>query len=114
MGALICKDSGKRFKIGTGFKDSDRDAPPQIGMCVTYKYQEKTKAGLPRFPVFMRVRIAECIQPVLQLWHPRPQPGLTPDQEAGHFLTEYGAVSYPIEIHTIQFRIHFCIQYILY
>ena len=60
MGALICKDdSGKRFKIGTGFKDSHRDVPPQIGACVTYKYQEKTKAGLPRFPVFLRVRIAE-------------------------------------------------------
>jgi DNA ligase-1 len=60
LGALLCMDdSGKRFKIGTGFKDSERKVPPRIGTRVTYKYQEKTKAGLPRFPVYKRVRCPE-------------------------------------------------------
>lgn len=58
MGALKCKDKdGITFKIGTGFPDSMRDNPPAIGTLITYKFQEKTVAGKPRFPVFHRVRI---------------------------------------------------------
>ena len=48
--------SKKMFKIGTGFTDRERDAPPAIGSLVTYKYQNFTNDGLPRFPVYMRVR----------------------------------------------------------
>ena len=58
MGALKCRDKdGITFKIGTGFPDSMRDNPPAIGTLITYKFQEKTVAGKPRFPVFVRVRI---------------------------------------------------------
>ena len=32
-----------------------RADPPAVGSTVTYKYQEKTRAGMPRFPVFLRV-----------------------------------------------------------
>ena len=57
MGALLCEmPDKKRFKIGTGFTDEDRDDPPAVGARVTYQFQEMTKAGKPRFPVFMRVR----------------------------------------------------------
>ena len=61
MGALKCLmiPEGKEFKIGTGFTDAQRDRHPPIGSIVTYKYQELTKAGLPRFPVFDRVRPQE-------------------------------------------------------
>lgn len=44
-----------RFKIGSGFSDKDRAAPPPIGTIITYKYYGLTKNGLPRFPVFLRV-----------------------------------------------------------
>lgn len=58
MGALYCEDKdGITFKVGTGFPDSMRDTPPSIGTKITYQYQEKTVAGKPRFPIFMRTRI---------------------------------------------------------
>lgn len=57
LGALLCVGStGERFKIGTGFSDAERADPPKIGSCVTYRFQEKTRGGIPRFPVFMRIR----------------------------------------------------------
>lgn len=64
MGALQCRnDAGAEFGVGTGFKWDDRryESPkcPQIGDRITYRYQEKTKKGNPRFPAFVRVRVAE-------------------------------------------------------
>ena len=60
VGALHCTDAdGISFKIGTGLKDHMRDNPPAIGTCITYKYQEKTRDGKPRFPVFLRERPSE-------------------------------------------------------
>ena len=58
LGALLCMDieSNKQFKVGTGFTDKQRESPPPIGSIITYKYQETTKAGIPRFPVFLRIR----------------------------------------------------------
>ena len=58
MGALLCMDieSKKEFKVGTGFTDKQRESPPPIGSIITYKYQETTKAGVPRFPVYLRIR----------------------------------------------------------
>lgn len=57
LGALQCRTrSGKSFKVGTGFKDHEREDPPSIGLVITFKYFELTKAGVPRFPVFHRIR----------------------------------------------------------
>ncbi len=57
VGALQCKlSSGIVFKIGTGLSDGLRKKPPKIGSLITFKYQEFTKLGKPRFPVFLRVR----------------------------------------------------------
>ena len=57
VGALYCTDiDGITFKIGTGLKDYMREKPPAIGTRITYKYQEKTRDGKPRFPVFVRER----------------------------------------------------------
>jgi len=58
LGALLCMDieSKKQFKVGTGFTDKQRETPPPIGSIITYKYQETTKSGLPRFPVYLRIR----------------------------------------------------------
>jgi DNA ligase-1 len=57
MGAIKCElKNGKIFKIGSGFTKDERKNPPKIGDIVTFKYKEMTKNGVPRFPVFMRVR----------------------------------------------------------
>jgi len=44
---------GKTFKIGTGFTDAQRRDPPKVGSIVVYKFQELSKSGRPRFPVFV-------------------------------------------------------------
>ena len=53
---LLQPASGVKFKIGSGFSDEERANPPKIGSIITYKYQNLTAKGLPRFPVFLRVR----------------------------------------------------------
>ncbi len=53
---LVERVDGKRFKIGSGFSDRQRKAPPPIGAIVTYKYYGLTKNGIPRFASFLRVR----------------------------------------------------------
>lgn len=58
MGSLSCKNlkDGAIFKIGSGFDDKLRENPPKIGDIITYKFQNLTKNGKPRFPVFLRIR----------------------------------------------------------
>jgi len=46
------------FSVGSGFSDAQREAPPPIGTTITFRYQELTTAGVPRFPTFVRVRRA--------------------------------------------------------
>ena len=62
VGSLLCrmdKTSGKTFKCGSGLTDDDRKNPPPIGSLITYRYQETTKDGVPRFPTYVRVREKE-------------------------------------------------------
>ncbi len=57
MGALLVEESGgQRFRIGTGFSDTQRRDPPPIGSRITYKYTGRTGGGLPRFASFLRIR----------------------------------------------------------
>ncbi len=57
LGALLVElANGNRCRVGTGLSDAQRDRPPAIGATITLKYQELTDAGIPRFPVFVRVR----------------------------------------------------------
>jgi DNA ligase-1 len=57
MGALSVKlPDGTLFAIGTGFSDAERENPPGIGAVVTFRYQELSDRGVPRFPSFVRVR----------------------------------------------------------
>ena len=69
MGSVTCKSLGAagstqdkqiphgvKFKVGSGFSDRNRANPPKIGSIITYKYQNLTAKGVPRFPVFLRVR----------------------------------------------------------
>lgn len=60
MGALLVETpQGLRFKLGTGFKDTDRANPPAIGSLVTYTYRDLTKNGKPKFARFLRVRLPD-------------------------------------------------------
>lgn len=57
MGAIECElPNGVKFHIGTGFSDAQRKKPPKKGEVVTFKYQEVSKNGHPRFPVYLRIR----------------------------------------------------------
>ena len=57
MGALqVETESGRRFKLGSGFTDQDRRNPPPVGVWVTYRYRDLTSSGLPRFASYLRVR----------------------------------------------------------
>ncbi len=57
LGALEVESAdGRRFRIGSGFTDAERRAPPPPGSLVTYRYRELTARGLPRFPRYWRIR----------------------------------------------------------
>lgn len=57
LGALAVRlPNGKEFSVGTGFSDRDRAQPPAIGAQITFRYQELSDAGIPRFPSFVGLR----------------------------------------------------------
>jgi DNA ligase 1 len=54
VGALVLEMAGGvRFSVGTGLSDEDRRNPPPIGALVTYRYQELSEGGVPRFPSYV-------------------------------------------------------------
>lgn len=60
MGALLLEmPSGQRFSLGTGFSDALRESPPAVGATVTYRYLDRTPAGIPKFASYLRSREAE-------------------------------------------------------
>jgi DNA ligase-1 len=57
VGSLkVRTDQGIVFFIGTGLSDAQRSAPPPLQSRITFRYQGFTKNGIPRFPVFLRIR----------------------------------------------------------
>ncbi len=57
MGSLkVQTDQGIVFFIGTGLSDAQRRHPPPLQSRITFRYQGFTKNGIPRFPVFLRLR----------------------------------------------------------
>ncbi|MGO8750290.1 MAG: DNA ligase [Thermoguttaceae bacterium] len=56
LGALAVQlPDGTEFSVGTGFSDAERWNPPPVGSTITFRYQELSDAGVPRFPSFARV-----------------------------------------------------------
>jgi len=54
LGALLVEmANGTRFAVGTGLSDAERSSPPPVGSTITFRYQELTDGGVPRFPVFV-------------------------------------------------------------
>jgi DNA ligase-1 len=63
LGALLARlPDGTDFAIGTGFSDRERENPPAIGATVTFRYQELSEAGVPRFPSWVGVRHDASVQ----------------------------------------------------
>ena len=57
LGALLVRMAdGTEFAVGTGFSDKERGAPPAIGTTITFRYQELSDGGVPRFPSYLRIR----------------------------------------------------------
>ncbi len=57
VGALECElPNGKRFDVGSGLTMDQRRKAPKIGSVITFKFQELSNSGTPRFPTFLRVR----------------------------------------------------------
>lgn len=52
----LCGEDNVEFCVGSGLNSKYRVNPPKIGKIITFRYQELSKYGVPRFPVFMRVR----------------------------------------------------------
>ena len=70
LGALTVRlPNGKLFSVGTGFKDRERANPPPVGTTITFRYQELSDAGIPRFPSYLCVRADAPASPV-----PAPSP----------------------------------------
>ncbi len=56
MGALRMRTAdGREFSLGGGFTDAQRRYPPAIGSVLTYRYNDLTAKGQPRFARFWRV-----------------------------------------------------------
>ena len=57
LGALLVElADGTKFNVGTGFSDRERESPPAIGSLITFRYQELSDGGVPRFPTYVAVR----------------------------------------------------------
>lgn len=57
LGSLQCQmPNGTVFNVGTGLSDAERNNPPPVGTIVTFRYQELSNDGVPRFPSYVGVR----------------------------------------------------------
>jgi DNA ligase-1 len=53
MGSLLVEEAdGTRFRLGNGFSDAERSAPPPVGTIVDFKHYGRTPNGVPRFASF--------------------------------------------------------------
>ena len=58
LGALVCElPGGIRFNVGTGLSDAERANPPALGAVITFRYQELSDDGVPRFPSYVGERL---------------------------------------------------------
>jgi DNA ligase-1 len=57
LGALLVEMAdGTTFAVGTGFTDAERSHPPPLGSLITFRYQELSDRGVPRFPSYVGIR----------------------------------------------------------
>lgn len=58
----VRNDNGKEFHVGSGLNDEQRRHPPALGARITLRHQGLAGNGIPRFPVFLRIRDEEPSQ----------------------------------------------------
>jgi DNA ligase-1 len=64
LGALLVElPDGTRFSVGTGFSDAERERPPTVGSVITFRYQELSEGGVPRFPSYVGVHTEAAPRP---------------------------------------------------
>ena len=57
LGALLVQlPDGTEFSVGTGLSDAERASPPPVGSLITFRYQELSDGGVPRFPSYVGIR----------------------------------------------------------
>jgi len=67
LGALgVQLPDGTEFSVGTGLSDAERMHPPPAGSLITFRYQELSDGGVPRFPSFVRVCKKAAGEPVAE------------------------------------------------
>jgi DNA ligase-1 len=76
VGALVCAlADGTRFSVGTGLSDAERASPPPPGAVITFRYQELTRDGVPRFPSYVGLAVDRAgATPVTAAPPPAPPP----------------------------------------
>jgi DNA ligase-1 len=75
LGALICElPDGISFNCGTGFSDAERENPPAVGAVITFRYQELSNDGVPRFPSYVGERIDVALPKPKPVAKPAPPP----------------------------------------
>ena len=94
LGALLVElADGTRFSVGTGFSDAERSAPPAIGTVITFRYQELSDGGVPRFPSYVGVRGDAAWPTAGTPSAPSPDATAPASQEARRFELVEGASS---------------------
>jgi DNA ligase-1 len=80
LGALqIELADGTRVDVGTGLSDAEREAPPPVGSLITFRYQELSEAGVPRFPSYVGIRDdVKLAPPPAPIALPKPQSSAAP------------------------------------
>ncbi len=82
IGSLkVQTEEGIVFYIGTGLSDAQRDHPPPINRQITFRHQGFTKNGIPRFPVFLRIRSEQPDEKSTPFSQERENPVLSPGFE---------------------------------
>jgi DNA ligase-1 len=72
LGSVMVElQDGKRFQVGTGFSDAERESPPPIGTVIVFRYQELSDGGIPRFPTYAGVRAEGDFVPEPSIATPR-------------------------------------------
>lgn len=60
LGALLVQtENGQRLRLGTGYSDAQRRAPPAIGASISYRYRDVNANGLPKFASYLRLQQPE-------------------------------------------------------
>ena len=98
LGSLQCEmPGGTVFHVGTGLSDAERNDPPPVGSIVTYRYQELSNDGVPRFPSYVGVR-HDLPWPPPDAPAPAPAPAAPAPSDANRRSFVRGVTTWSIEL----------------